>query len=144
MLHLRAQDESYITGSTKSNFTIDFNDTPVITYDVSTLTESAALDGSIGTTVNITLTGDTFSSVGVQNGSTVIVSNVPPGLTAVVTTSSTTAGTLTLTGTATAHANANDIANLSVTLMAVWCIHQYCTRNERHELFENKLCCRLW
>jgi hypothetical protein len=104
---------SLITGSTKSDFVMNFTDTPVITYDVSTFTESAALDGSISTTVNFTLTGDTFASVGVQ-GAQVIVSNVPAGLTAVVTTTSSTAGTITLTGSATAHANANDVANLSV------------------------------
>jgi hypothetical protein len=105
---------SFVTGSTKSDFVVNFTDTPVITYDVATFTESAALNGSIGTTVNFTLTGDTFAVVGLQT-TQVSVGNVPSGLSAVVTTTSSTGGTITLTGTAATHTNAADIGNLSVT-----------------------------
>ena len=98
--------------------TVVTNNTPLkgVTYSDKTLVESIANDGSISTVSTLTLTGDTFKGT---NGAVLTgakVSNVPAGLTAVVTKISDTTATLTLTGKATAHANANDIANLTVTL----------------------------
>ena len=45
----------------------------------------------------------------------VSATNVPPGLSAVLTRTSDTVVTLTLTGNATAHADANDVSNLTIT-----------------------------
>jgi hypothetical protein len=55
-------------------------------------------------------TGATFTS-----GTHYTVTNVPVGLTAVITKVSSTTATIGLTGNAAAHANSNDIANISIT-----------------------------
>ena len=110
-----ASDVTNATGPASSSLGVDFGP-PFIDYDASTFTEVVANDGSIATTVNITLTGDTFTTVGALTGGGThfTANNVPAGLTAAITTTSTTAGTLTLTGNATAHADANDISNLEI------------------------------
>jgi uncharacterized repeat protein (TIGR01451 family) len=90
-----------------------------IAYSASTLSESAADDGTITTTLTLTLSNETFSGNTGDNFVTagkVTVTNVPPGLTAVVTRTGPTTLTLALTGTATNHAAADSIANLTVVL----------------------------
>ena len=88
-----------------------------ITYSATTLRESIANDGTVPGTLTLTLANETFSG---NNGDDfvaagkVAVSNVPAGLTAVVTRTSATTATLTLTGTATSADAANSIANLTV------------------------------
>jgi hypothetical protein len=104
-----------VTNSTKSNVVVDFNDpaTGALAYDAGTLTESSALDGSIGNSLNLTLTGDTFAAT-LTPGVNVTFTNVPAGLAASITRVDATHASITLTGSATSHANANDIANLTV------------------------------
>lgn len=68
--------------------------TPNISYDVSKFTESSANDGSISTTINITLANDTFTQSSgdfTGSGTHYTASNVPTGLTAVITAASSTA-----------------------------------------------------
>ncbi|MBS1187377.1 MAG: hypothetical protein H6R04_1395 [Burkholderiaceae bacterium] len=93
------------------------NITPIkgITYSDKVLLESTANDGSISTVATITLTGDTFKGTTGAALTSAKVTNLPKGLTAVITKTSDTTATLALTGKAAAHANANDIANLTVT-----------------------------
>lgn len=85
-----------------------------LAYSATTFTEAGANDGSIATTSTITLNGDTFTGTNGENWSS-LVSNVPAGLTAVLTRTSATTASLSFTGTAANHADANDIANLTVT-----------------------------
>jgi hypothetical protein len=104
-----------VTNFSKNNLVVDFNDpaTGSLAYDATTFTESATLNGSIGNTLNVTLTGDDFAAT-LTAGVNVVFTNVPAGLTGAVTRVDATHATLTLTGTATAHADGNDIANVQV------------------------------
>lgn len=91
-----------------------------LTYSAATFTEAATNDGSINNTtpITITLAGDTFTGANGDNfvtGSKLVVTNLPTGLTAVATRTSSTLLTVTLTGNATTHANAQDVANLTFT-----------------------------
>ena len=91
------------------------DDEKSITYLASSLTETSANTGAFSATIGFTLAGDTFTTVGVQTpGTKYTVANVPAGLTAVVTTTSATAGTIAFTGNATSHANANDVTNATI------------------------------
>jgi hypothetical protein len=92
---------------------IDFIDV-TLAYDITTLLEAIANDGSIGNNpITITLAGDTFSAT-VVSGSHVTAANVPTGMTAVFTRASNTTVTMSLTGNATSHLTANDVNNLSI------------------------------
>jgi len=73
-------------------------------------------NGSIAFVSTLTIINDTFAGANGEALTGGEVSNVPPGLTAVLSKTSSTTATLSLTGNATAHANANDIANLTVSL----------------------------
>ncbi|MBC9868637.1 MAG: hypothetical protein F7O42_12300, partial [Opitutae bacterium] len=84
-----------------------------ITY-TGALTEDPANDGSVRGIITATLSGDTFASNVVSAGH-VSVSNLPTGLTAVLTRISDTAVALRMTGSATAHADANDVSDLTIT-----------------------------
>ena len=92
--------------------------TPVrsVAYNLTTFVEATANDGSITTVSTLTLTNDTYTGAVGAALTGGVVTNVPPGLTAVLIKTSATTATLSLTGNATAHASANDIANLTVTL----------------------------
>jgi len=105
-----------VTGATTSNLAVDFADPRSVSYSATTLQEAGANDGSITTTSTITLTGDTFTGTDGLALTGAVVSNVPNGLTAVLTKTSATTATLSLTGNAVAHSNVNDISNLTVTL----------------------------
>jgi hypothetical protein len=85
-----------------------------IAYSAATFTEAGANDGSIGTSVTLTLSGDTYVA-DVVSANRITASNVPAGLAANFVRTSDTVITATLTGSATNHANANDIANLTFT-----------------------------
>ena len=93
-------------------------DTPVrsVAYNLATFVEATANDGSITTVSTLTLTNDTYTGAVGAALTGGVVTNVPPGLTAVLIKTSATTATLSLTGNATAHANANDIASLTVRL----------------------------
>ncbi|MEI6746774.1 MAG: Ig-like domain-containing protein, partial [Methylococcaceae bacterium] len=91
----------------------------ILTYTPSTLVETSANDGSVATTVTLslmTLTGDAFKGTNGQALTGAVVTNVPTGLTATVTKVNNTTATLTLTGKAVAHGNSDDVSNLTVTL----------------------------
>jgi hypothetical protein len=104
-----------LTTQSAHTYTIT-DDEKSLTYVSSSLTETAANTGAFTATLGFTLAGDTFTSVGVQTlGTKYTVANIPAGLTAVVTTSSTTAGTIAFTGNAAAHANADDLTNATIT-----------------------------
>ena len=93
----------------------EITSTTAITYS-SDLTEAPANDGSVTGSVTATLSGDTFAPA--SSGTTaagVSATNVPAGLTAVLTRTSDTVVTLTLTGKATNHADTNDVSDLTIT-----------------------------
>jgi len=85
-----------------------------LTYDSTDFTEAAANDGSIGNTLTITLIEDTFNGDIDGEIPDVTITNVPAGLTAVLTKTSNTVATLALTGKANAHSSSNNISNLTV------------------------------
>jgi hypothetical protein len=87
-----------------------------LSFSELTFNEASANNGSISTVSTITLTGDTFTGTDQSVLSGVVISNVPTGLTAVVTKTSATTATIDFTGSAAAHANLNDVSNLTITL----------------------------
>jgi VCBS repeat-containing protein len=101
-----------ISGASRSDLVVDFGSAS-LTYSATTFVEAAANDGTISTSVTITLAGDTFSDDVVTND-LVSASNVPAGLTANFVRTSATVITVTLTGAATANANADDVSNLGI------------------------------
>jgi len=110
----------YTTASGNVQFTVTGTPppTPVLTWSATSFTEAAANDGSISTVVNLTLTDETFATVGtLVDGADFLNANVPAGLTVSIVTTSTTAATVTLTGNATAHQNINDVANMDITFL---------------------------
>ncbi|MFH1509496.1 MAG: sialate O-acetylesterase [bacterium] len=102
------------TGPASSSLGVDFADQPSIAYDVTTFTEDAANDGSIGNDpTTATLTGDTFVDP-ITLGVHVQVNNVPAGLSASVNRTGATTIEVSLTGNATSHTDADDISNLEI------------------------------
>jgi predicted extracellular nuclease/methionine-rich copper-binding protein CopC len=90
---------------------------PSLAYSGS-INESQAFDGQLaaGSKITITLSGETFTGTdGASLLSSANVTNVPAGLTAVLTRTSATTAELSFSGTAASHANANDVNNLTVT-----------------------------
>lgn len=87
---------------------------PTLSYDLDTFTENAVNNGSIGNSLTLTLSKETFSA-DVVSGGHVSVANVPDGLTASFVRNSDTQMTMSLTGNATTHAYTDDISNLTVT-----------------------------
>jgi len=87
-----------------------------ITFDSKTLVESPANDGSVITTIAVTLVGDSFKgNIGSTLGKIV---NVPAGLTGVITKTTDTTATLSFTGNAKANASANSVSNVLTTFSA--------------------------
>lgn len=101
-----------VTNSTKSDLVINYSDPATLSYSLTTFNEVVANTGAINETLTITLAGDTFQA---DLTGDISVTNVPAGLTAVVTRTSATTVTVNFTGSATNHANVNDIGNLTVT-----------------------------
>ena len=81
-----------------------------------TFSEAYDNDGSTPFVSTLTITNDTYMGTNGEALSGGVVTNVPPGLTAVLTKTGDTTATLSLTGNAVAHDNDNDIANLTVSL----------------------------
>lgn len=81
-----------------------------------TFFEAFANDGSISFVSTLTISNDTFTGVDGEALLGGVVSNVPPGLNAVLTKTGDTTATLSLTGNALRHANTKDIENLTVSL----------------------------
>jgi len=106
-------DASAITNAVKNDLVMDFIITE-ISYSATTFTEANADDGSIDTTATLTLSGDTFTNIDSGAWSS-IVTNVPTGLTAVLTRTSDTTASLSFTGNADSHLYVDNIANLTIT-----------------------------
>lgn len=100
------------TGANNSGRGIDFSGLASIAY-AGLITETNTNTGAVSGSITATITGDTFSA-GVAGGLLTTVTNVPTGLTAVVTRTSNTVVTVTLTGSASAHGSANSISNLGI------------------------------
>ncbi|MBI3728282.1 MAG: DUF4214 domain-containing protein [Burkholderiales bacterium] len=85
-----------------------------ISYSAPAFVEQQLNDGSMTSSIVLTLTGDTFKgNVGAALGK---LTNVPTGLTGTLVKTTDTTATLTLSGKATANASINNITNLTVTL----------------------------
>ena len=113
-------DASAVENFSKTDLVVDFDD-PIATANLewseTTFNEDIANDGSISNNIILTLTGETFTTIGTLliEGTDYIVDNVPEGLNlGIIATSETTAG-IGLSGNAINHANADDISNLEVT-----------------------------
>ncbi len=95
---------------------------PVLAYSASAFAEALAGDGSVSSSVTITLTGDTFTkSSGTFTASTEYTLSgtaVPAGLTAVVTVNSATQATLSFTGNAASHAVGDSVSGITLTFNA--------------------------
>ena len=103
-----------MTNYNKNNLAIDFYDSgaTVLIYSATTFSESGANNGSISTSITITLSGDTYAN---DVTSKISASNIPAGLTASFVRTSSTVITATLTGNAVRHANGNDVNDLTFT-----------------------------
>lgn len=99
------------------NISINFKDKSILIYSSNGFSEAAANNGTIGASISITLTGDTFAgNVGddfVSKGY-VTVSNVPGGLNAKITKTSANVLTVTLQGNATLNTSTNNVSNLTI------------------------------
>jgi len=106
-----------VTGSTRSDLVVDFNDAPLVSYSSSTFSEASSNDGTVDTTLTLTLSGEVFTDDGdFGEGDEYTVANEPAGLFLSVTRDGATQLTLSLTNTASAHTNANDIGDLTFSL----------------------------
>lgn len=111
-------DASAVPNSSKADLAVDFLDGN-LSYSGSEFVEAGANNGSITTVLNLNLTADTFViSGGAMTLSThYTIANLPAGLTAVITGTSSTTATLALTGMAAAHADSNGVSDLTVTFL---------------------------
>ncbi|PCJ37337.1 MAG: hypothetical protein COA99_12790, partial [Moraxellaceae bacterium] len=101
-----------VSNSSKIDIAVDFDNAANIGY-AGSIAELAVNDGSVGGSLVLTLSVDTY--VGdVVSANRVTASNIPIGLTANFVRDSATQITLVLTGNATSHADSNDISNLTV------------------------------
>ncbi|MCU0425938.1 MAG: IPT/TIG domain-containing protein [Candidatus Kapabacteria bacterium] len=101
---------SAVLGLSPKVLTVDFNDPPqgaFALYSDTLFTETTANAGQITTTRTVTLTGASFVSGALTNGTHFTASNVPAGLTLTVTRLSATQVRLGFSGTASAHTAAN-------------------------------------
>jgi DNA-binding beta-propeller fold protein YncE len=109
-------DLAYTTSATKNSLTVfpvDFE----VSYASGTFTEALADNGSISNTIDITLKNVTFvqSSGTFTEGVHYSTSNVPSGLSTVITVLSSTSARISFTGTATS--NDSDINNLGISFL---------------------------
>ena len=89
---------------------LTFLDPPVVEASPAGFTEAAANNGSIGNSVTLTLTGDTFTNAAFVPGVHYATSGVPAGLSVSVTRNSATQAVVSLTGTAAAHGSGDSTA----------------------------------
>ena len=112
----------YVENDSKSDIHVDFFDnTPkTLVWDTDTFYENILNDGSIGNDINLLLFADTFSIIGTLTETVHYnVSNVPNGLSAIITTLTDSTASIELTGNALSHFNSDDINNLSITFLDV-------------------------
>jgi hypothetical protein len=117
-LNTRAR-QLYVSDLTNSRVLI-FPTRYAFAYSASSFAESAANDGTIGTSVSVTLTGESFaSSSGVLTrdvGYSIV--GLPAGLTEVITITSASTATISFTGAATDHESSNNISNITLTFLS--------------------------
>jgi len=102
-----------------TNLAVTFADQPVLAYSSTNFAESAASDGSIGNTIAITLTGDTFTNLpSFTNGVQYVAPAVPVGLTLVLSRTSPTTITASLTNAANAHAALNSLSSIGFAFLS--------------------------
>jgi DNA-binding beta-propeller fold protein YncE len=89
------------------------------TYGGTAFSEAAANDGSIGTTISVSLQGDTFGTwLGTLTRDVeYTITGVPAGLTEVITMNSSSSATISFTGAATAHEAANTVPAVTLTFL---------------------------
>ncbi len=88
---------------------------PTLSWGNGTFTESQNNDGSIGDSLILTLSGETFSTIGnLTSGSNYTTSNVPSGLTVNIYTNDANHATIYFSSTATSHESTNSISNLEI------------------------------
>lgn len=109
-----------VTGLNGQNLAINYAGGGSAAYSATTFPEAGANNGTVTQTRTITLTGEQWATAipigtNLTNGTHFTVANVPAGLTAVVTKTSPSVGTISFTGAATVHANADDVANAQFT-----------------------------
>jgi len=110
----------YVQNKTKTDLIVDFFDTApkTLIWNTDTFFENILNDGSIGNPINLSLYSDTFALVGTLTETTHYnVSNVPAGLTAVITALTDTTAKIELSGNAISHYSSNNINNLEVTFL---------------------------
>ena len=106
-----------VTNAVTTNLQVQFVN-PTLTYSGLAFSETSANTGAIDNSVPITITlaGDTFNAaVGsdLVAAGQVVVTNLPPGLTAVITVTTGTQASVTLTGNALANDASNSVNNLA-------------------------------
>ncbi|MGE5371516.1 MAG: beta strand repeat-containing protein [Solirubrobacterales bacterium] len=108
-------DAAAVNNQEKTNLKVSFQN-PELIYSGVMLTESSNNDGTFGSPITVTLTGDTFAGADGENfAPKVSVSALPAGLTAVLTRTSATTLTFGLTGVATAHNSADSVRGIRLT-----------------------------
>jgi hypothetical protein len=103
------------------NFTIQYANARTLSYSGTNFNEVAAGVIDNRTPITITLSGDTFSGVNGDDfvaAGKILVTHLPPGLSAVVTRDLSTRLSVRLTGTATSHASTDSITNLTFTFQS--------------------------
>ncbi|MEM7770343.1 MAG: Calx-beta domain-containing protein, partial [Cyanobacteria bacterium P01_A01_bin.37] len=114
---------SAVEGSTINQHTVTITDdesgASFLNYTTATFAEDAANEGEILNTIDLTLTGDTFTVTGgaMTEGVHFNVVNPVAGLTVAIAGTSATTATFDLTGTAAASTNADDIDDLGITFL---------------------------
>jgi len=107
---------STVRNSTITRLIVDFADARAIEYSARVFTEGLSYNGSIVTSVTLTITGDTFAGTSHGPLPGVSFANVPAGLTPVITRNSDTYASLYFTGSATAHDYSDSVNNFTVSL----------------------------
>ena len=107
------------TGPASSALGVNFSDVS-LSYGTTTFTEVVANNGSTTTTSAVTLSGDTFTIATTNavftNGVHYTVTNLPAGLSMVITAVNSTSATVSITGNATGNlSNPADVTNLTIT-----------------------------
>ncbi|MEI6165725.1 MAG: choice-of-anchor Q domain-containing protein [bacterium] len=126
-----ANNAGVITGAATTNLNITFHDPPPggLIYSRTNFVEDAVYnDGRIdtNTAISITLTGDTFAvTAGAVFTNQVAFTNIPAGLTGVVTCINSTNVSFVLIGQAASHAALNSVTNLGLTFLDVAFTHTH-------------------
>ena len=106
-----------VSNAVRHDLSIQFSDQPVLAAAGAVFNESAANDGSIGNTLAVSLSGDTFVAGPFSEGVHYSVANVPAGLSFSLTRVDATHAVAALGGNASSHAAIDSIADLRLTFL---------------------------